>query len=251
MADPIIGLRECLFLSLSRKSPDNTLIINKKNNKMKITNHSVVELIYDLNVDGQLVDHTTKEKPLDFIQGVGSLLAKFEENIAGLEPGEKFAFTLTPEEGYGEIEQERIIDLPKAAFEVNGKVREDLLVAGKTVPMMTASGGVIPGLILEVKEETVKMDLNHPMAGKTLNFSGEILSVREATEKELEEGLHGEFVHSNCGCHGGHGEEGGCHGCGGGCHGDHEHGEGCGGEHEHGDGCCGGHGEGDCGCGCH
>ena len=212
---------------------------------MKITNHSVVELIYDLNVDGQIVDHTTKEKPLDFIQGVGSLLEKFESNIEGLEPGDKFAFTLTPKEAYGEIEQERIIDLPKEAFSVNGTIREDLLVAGKSVPMMTASGGVIAGLILEVKEDTVKMDLNHPMAGKTLNFSGEILSVREATEKELEEGLHGEFIHSNCGCHG---EEGGCNGCGGGCHGDHEHGEGsCCGEHGEGS-CCGGHGDGNCGC---
>jgi len=83
------------------------------------------------------------------------------------------------------------------------------------------------------------MDLNHPMAGKTLNFSGEIVSVREATEKELFEGLHGEFVqHHECNCHGG------CHegGCEGGCHEGECDGE-CDGSHKH---------EGECGHGkCH
>jgi FKBP-type peptidyl-prolyl cis-trans isomerase SlyD len=111
---------------------------------------------------------------------------------------------------------------------VNGEIREDLLVPGNTIPMMNSMGGVIPGVVLEVTADSVKMDLNHRMAGKTLHFTGEVVSVREATEKELTEGLHGEYVHS-CGC-------GGCGGHGGGC----------------GD-CEGGHcsdGEGDCGCGC-
>ena len=146
-----------------------------------------------------------------------------------MEPGATFDVTLAPVDAYGEVDPSRIIDLPKAAFEVNGEVREDLLVPGNTIPMMNSMGGVIPGVILEVSTDSVKMDLNHQMAGKTLHFTGEVLTVREATEKELTEGLHGEYVHT-CGC-------GGCHG----------HGEGeCG-------GCEGGYcSEGDdCGCGCH
>jgi FKBP-type peptidyl-prolyl cis-trans isomerase SlyD len=139
--------------------------------------------------------------------------------------------TISPADGYGEVEPERIIDLPKSAFEVNGEVREDLLVPGNTIPMLNGMGGVIPGVVLEVTEDSVKMDLNHRMAGKTLHFTGEIVSVREATEKELTEGLHGEYVQSH-GCHGCHG--GGCGGdCEGGCEG------GCN-DHDH-----------DCGCGCH
>jgi FKBP-type peptidyl-prolyl cis-trans isomerase SlyD len=95
--------------------------------------------------------------------------------------------------------------------------------------MLNGMGAVIPGVVLEENEDSVKMDLNHQMAGKTLRFTGEILTVREATEKELTEGLHGEYVHTCGGCHG-HG------GCSGGC----------------GDGDCGsGCGDGDCGCGCH
>ena len=193
---------------------------------MKITQNAVVEFSYDLEVDGQIVDKTTKEKPLDYIHGTGGLLPKLEAHIEGMEPGDKFEITLSPADGYGDVNPDMIIDLPRSAFEVNGEVREDLLVSGNTIPMLNSMGGVIPGVVLEVSEDSVKMDLNHQMAGKTLHFTGEILTVREATEKELTEGLHGEFVHS-CGC-------GGCHGHDGGCGSD------CGGE-------CGS----DCGCGCH
>ena len=196
---------------------------------MKIEQNKVVEFCYELEVDGQIVDQTSKERPLDYIHGTGSLLPKLEAHIEGMEPGTSFDVTLSPADGYGEVDPDRIIDLPKAAFEVNGEVREDLLVPGNTIPMMNSMGGVIPGVVVEVTADTVKMDLNHQMAGKTLHFKGEILTVREATEKELAEGLHGEFVQS-CGCGGGcHGHDGGC----GGCEGGH-----CGEDH-------------DCGCSCH
>ena len=192
---------------------------------MKIELNNVVEFCYELEVDGQVVDQTTKERPLDYIHGTGSLLPKLEAAIEGMEPGDRFDVTLSPADGYGEVDPSRILDLPKSAFEVNGEVREDLLVPGNTIPMLNSMGGVIPGVVLEVSEDSVKMDLNHQMAGKTLHFTGVVLTVREATEKELTEGLHGEFVHS-CGC-------GGCHGgdCGSGCEG----------------GSC----SDDCGCGCH
>ena len=194
---------------------------------MKIAQNTVVEFAYELEVDGQVVDHTVKERPLDYIHGTGSLLPKLEEHIEGMVAGDKFDVTLSPADGYGEVDPDRVIDLPKAAFEVNGEIREDLLVPGNTIPMMNSMGGVIPGVVIEVTEDSVKMDLNHRMAGKTLHFTGEIVSVREATEKELTEGLHGEYVHTCGGCHG---HEGGCGGCGGGSCSDSE---------------------GECGCGCH
>ena len=201
---------------------------------MKIENNRVVEFSYELEVEGKVVDRTTEEKPLDYIHGTGSLLPKLEETIEGLEPGAEFDVTISPADGYGEVNPDIIIDLPKEAFAVNGEIREDLLVPGNTIPMLNSRGAVIPGVVLEVTPETVKMDLNHQMAGKTLHFTGKVLSVREATEQELTEGLHGEYVHK-------------CGGCGGGCHGHGE--EGCGGcgGHDH-DGC--GH-DGGCGCGCH
>lgn len=216
---------------------------------MKISKDKVVEFIYELEVDGNIVDHTTKERPLDYIHGTQGILPKLEAHIEGMEAGDKFTVTLAPEDAYGQVDPNKIIDLPKTAFEVNGQIREDLLVPGTRIPMMNSMGAVIPGVVLEITENTVKMDLNSEMAGKTLHFTGEIISVREATEKELAEGLHGEFVHSN-GCGGCHGNHGGCGGCGGGCGeggcGDGEGGCGCG-ESEGGCGC----GEGEGGCGCH
>ena len=168
---------------------------------MKIEKNTVVALTYELEVDGQIVDKCTVERPLDFIHGMGYLLPKFEEEVAGLEAGDKFEFTLTPEEGYGVVDPQRIIDLPVEAFsDQEGNVRHDLLVEGSNIT-------------LKVEAKTVKVDVNHPMAGKTLNFKGEIVNVRPATEKEIKEGLHGELAGGCSGC-GGNCGEGGCEGCG-------------------------------------
>lgn len=188
---------------------------------MKIEKNAVVALTYELNVDGQIADKCTTERPLSFIQGLGYLLPKFEEAIAGLSAGDKFAFTLSPADGYGEVDPERIIDLPIAAFtDPDGKIRHDLLIEGSAITLVNQFGQPVPAKILKVSSDTVKVDVNHPMAGKTLNFSGEIVEVRAATEKELKEGLHGELAGGCSGC-GGHCGEGECEGCGseGGCEG--------------------------------
>lgn len=210
-----------------------------------------MELNYELTVDGQIVDKTTETTgPLDYIHGEHMLLPKFEAELEGLEAGSVFAFTLAPEDAYGEYEPKRKFDIPKSSFEINGKLREDLLKIGGIVPLLNSSGMVVRAKIVAVHDDEVTVDFNHPMAGKTLNFSGTVLSVRDATEKELSEGLHGEFLPMEGCCHGG--GKGCCHGKGHGdgghcCHGD---GEGC-----KADGQCCNDGDGgccndDCQCGC-
>ncbi len=202
---------------------------------MKIEKNKVVFVTYDLTVDGQLVDSANEEQPLDYIQGMHMLIPKFEEALEGLEEGALFAFTVQPEDGYGPYDEKRRFDLPKTAFTIKGELREDLMQVGRILPMVGADGSIVNATVAEVKEDGVTMDFNHPMAGKVLNFSGKVVSVRDATEKELKEGLHGEFLppeegHHCCGKGKGH-----CH------HHDHEHGEHCG-HHDHGDGgCCGHH----------
>ena len=176
---------------------------------MTVDNNKVVALSYTLVVDGEEKDKATAENPLEFIFGMGYLLPKFEANVKGKAVGDKFEFTLTPEEGYGLSDPNAIVELPISIFEENGEVRKDLLVLGRTLPMMTQQGGVVQGKIVEIGEMSIKMDFNHELADKTLNFSGKIVSVREATEKELSEGLHGE--RKQCG--------GNCSSCGGGCSG--------------------------------
>ncbi len=179
---------------------------------MKIGNEMAVAISYTLTVDGQVADQATKEAPLKFVYGIGMLLPKFEEYLLGLEAGDKYSFTLSPEEGYGVHQEEMIIAVPKAAFEIEGKIEEGLLTIGNRIPMMTQMGQPIVGVVVEVTDEAVKMDFNHPMAGKTLNFEGEVVDVHEATDDD--------YPHS-CGC--------GCDDCG--CEGDCE--SGCEGGHCH------------------
>ena len=176
---------------------------------MKVEMHKMGAVDYKLTVDGQVADQSRPGQPLEFIFGTGMLLPKFEEAIEGKEPGEKVAFTLEPKDGYGEIIDQAIVDLPKEVFMVDGKVAEDILFEGSQIPMADAQGNRMLGIVKEVGETTVKMDFNHPMAGKTLNFEVEVISVREVSPEDLQGGC-------SCGHCGGECEEG--------C--DHDH-EGC------------------------
>jgi len=203
---------------------------------MIIGKNTVVEISYKVEVEGKVVDQRSEARPLDYIQGANMLLPIFEEAVEGHEAGYEFAFTAAPADAYGERDEQQVVEIPKDAFKINGMVNEAILRIGNMIPMYNGQGQVVHGIVSEVRDSVVVMDFNHPMAGKTLSFSGKVISVREATEKELTEGLHGEFLpQQGCGggCSGGCG--GGCNGgCGGGCHGGSE-GEGC---------SCGG----DCGC---
>ena len=172
----------------------------------------MVAVDYKLTVDGQIADQSQPGQPLEFIFGTGMLLPKFEAAIEGKEAGERVAFTLEPKDGYGELIPDAIVDLPKTIFMVDGKLAEDILFVGSQVPMSDAQGNRMLGIIKEVGEETGKMDFNHPMAGKTLNFEVEVISVRDVTPEDLQ-------GHCSCGS--------------------------CGGDHECGEGCCDDH------CNCH
>lgn len=152
---------------------------------MKIAEKTFVSLSYTLTVDGQVVDQASAEQPLSFVYGAGYLLPKFEEHITGLAEGDKYEFTLTPAEGYGETIAEAIVDLPKSVFMIDGAIEDGLLEVGNQIPMSTADGQRMIGVVKEVADETVKMDFNHPMAGKTLNFTGAVVGVREATEADM------------------------------------------------------------------
>ncbi|MBQ5879048.1 MAG: peptidylprolyl isomerase, partial [Alistipes sp.] len=152
---------------------------------MKVEANKMVAVDYTLTVDGQIADQSRPGQPLEFICGTGMLLPKFEAAIEGKEPGEKVTFTLEPKDGYGEIIPEAIVELPKTIFMIDGKIAEEILFVGNIVPMSDAEGHRMNGIIREVGEETVKMDFNHPMAGKTLNFEVEVASVRDVTPEDL------------------------------------------------------------------
>lgn len=189
---------------------------------MKISTNKYVSLAYDLNVgeedELELMEQATAEKPLDFIFGTNSMLEAFESNIDGLTQGDKFSFTLTPEEAYGEYDEEKVIDLPKNIFEVDGKIDGEMLVEGNTLPMMDSSGNRLMGSIVTIGDDTVTMDFNHPLAGELMHFSGSVLGVREASAEEIAALFSGGGCScGSCGCGDGEDGEGHSHGCGSGC----------------------------------
>jgi len=180
---------------------------------MKITRNKYVSVSYDLYVgeegeDNELMESATAERPLKFIFGMGLMLEAFEKNINGLQKGNKFDFTLKPEEAYGVFVEEHVAELPKKIFEVNGKFDTEMVKEGATLPMMDSNGGRINGSVLEIKDDVVVMDFNHPLAGETLHFIGEVLDVHDPTEAEL-----AEINKSLGGC----GEGCGCDDCNEGC----------------------------------
>lgn len=158
---------------------------------MTISNEKVVTLVYQLRVDnneGDIVETVKEEKPFVFLYGAGLMLPKFEENLNGLKAGDKFEFILQCEDAYGKATEEAVMDLPKNMFEVEGKIEDGLLAEGNVIPMQNNEGQKFNGVVVEVKDDNVTMDFNHPLAGDDLHFSGEIMEVREATKEEIDHG---------------------------------------------------------------
>jgi FKBP-type peptidyl-prolyl cis-trans isomerase SlyD len=167
---------------------------------MKITNNSVVNAEYELYVDGEnggleLMERATPEHPLNFIFGVGMMLPKFEQNLKGLEEGDSFDFTIANEDAYGEYDDEAIVELDRAIFEIDGKLDEEMVYEGNIVPLMDSEGNRLQAQVVSVTDTNVTVDLNHPLAGENLHFKGKILEVHEASEEELNA-----LLGNGCGC---------------------------------------------------
>lgn len=159
---------------------------------MTIENKHVVAVKYVLHTieeDGSkiLVEETTDENPLTFLYGMGMMIPKFEQNILGLKAGDKAAFVIQPEEAYGEQDPNSITQLPIDMFQESG-----VPPIGAILPLSDGQGNNFQAFVIEVTPEAVIADLNHPMAGKVLDFQVEILNTRPATEEELSHGhAHG------------------------------------------------------------
>ncbi len=159
---------------------------------MKIEKLKVVSVTYDLRTDGfegQIIESATEENPLKFIFGIDMMLPAFEAQLEGLEQGDTFQFKLAADDAYGQPNAENILDIPIDAFnDENGKRQEELLKVGNVIPMQDNEGNQFYGEITEIGENSVKMDFNHPMAGKDLYFIGKVIEVRDATPEELDHG---------------------------------------------------------------
>ena len=198
---------------------------------------SVAYKLYDItDTTPTLVEETSEGKPFVFLSGFGTTLEDFEQQIVCLAAGDTFDFVLPSDKAYGEYVEARVLDLDKQMFCVDGHFDSKNIYPEAIIPLQNEDGNRFLGRIVSIGTDKVCVDLNHPLAGKTLNFKGSVRESRPATNNEIEQmarTLSGEGGCSNCGGNCGHcgGEEGHC-----------GHGEGhCG----HGESHCG-HGEGHC-----
>ncbi|MDE6300337.1 MAG: peptidylprolyl isomerase [Muribaculaceae bacterium] len=184
----------------------------------KIEPGKYVELAYDLykvNPDGseELVHQTDVNDPEGFIYGITrGLVAPLEKDIEGKAKGDRFDVIASADEAFGQHSDEYVAELEKEVFSVDGKFDEEMVKVGNALPMMTADGMRIIGKVLEVTPTHVKMDFNHPLAGCTVRFKGEVLNVRDANDEEIKLAQGG----CSCGCDHDHCDDGCQSGCG--CH---------------------------------
>ena len=180
-----------------------------------ITNQTVVTCIYDLYVDGEngqeeIMEKATVDAPLVYCHGEGMMLPAFEHAMEGLEDGASFDFRIPCEEAYGEYDDEAVVTLEKEIFMVDGKIDEELFVEGNILPLLDSEGNRFNGSVVESDEKTVKVDLNHPLAGENLHFVGKVIIKREASDEEVANAM----APSCSGCGGGCSSEGNCSSCG-------------------------------------
>lgn len=185
---------------------------------------SVTYKLYTVAENGEktLVEEATADRPFLFISGFGIALESFEEKTVGLESGAEFAFDLTKDEAYGDRDPKHVVSLERSVFCINGHFDHEHIFKDAIVPLQNEDGNHFFGKVIDLDDEKVTMDLNHPLAGQQLHFEGKVLENREATNSEIAHmasHLSGEGC--DCGC-------------------DHDHCD-CGHDHEGGDHCCGGH----------
>ncbi|MCS6968542.1 MAG: FKBP-type peptidyl-prolyl cis-trans isomerase [Cytophagales bacterium] len=161
---------------------------------MKIQPHTVATIVYQLHISDQdqeqvLVEIVTEEDPMTFLVGESGLPEKFEAMLMGKQAGDTFEFSISPQEGYGEYDPEAIEFFPLKAFEVDGQpVEKEFLQVGNVLPLTNQEGEIFKARVERVTEEGVWLDFNHPLAGKTMHFTGQVIHVRQATGLEIEQG---------------------------------------------------------------
>ena len=122
--------------------------------------------------DGKEFDSSLKREPLQFEVGAGSVIKGFEEAVIGLEQGEKKTVEVPPEKAYGERDDKLVVEMPQKSVpeEITPEV-------GMRLQLVNQKGQAVPVMITEVLEESIRLDANHPLAGKTLVFDIELVEI--------------------------------------------------------------------------
>ncbi len=159
-----------------------------------ITAGKVVTIHYTLTLDdGQTVDTSKGGDPLAYLHGAENIVPGLEKQLDGKPVGSSFDAVVTPEDGYGERIPDAVQQVNKSAFPDDAELAIDMQFQAQD-----EAGNTVMGTITAMEGETVTVDFNHPLAGKTLNFAIEVKGIRDASDEEQQHGHpHGPGGHAH------------------------------------------------------
>ncbi len=151
---------------------------------MQVEKDKVVAFHYKLTLDsGEVVDSSEDREPLNFLVGYQQIIPGLEKELLGMKVGEKKSVQVESNEGYGERDEELMQIVARDQIPENIELKEGLVLRANK-----EDGDVVEFTVQSFDEEKVIFDLNHPLAGETLNFETEIVNIRNATDKEISHG---------------------------------------------------------------
>lgn len=151
---------------------------------MQIAKDAVVSLEYTLKDEsGKVLDTSTGRSPLLYLHGHDNIVPGLEKALTGKSVGDSLDVVVAPEEGYGVYDESRTFEVPRSELPANIQPQK-----GMELTMRGPNGHSVPVTILKVKLNTVVMDGNHPLAGKSLHFHVQVTGVRKAKKEELTHG---------------------------------------------------------------
>ncbi len=148
-----------------------------------ISDGKVVSLAYVLTVDGQEVSRTDSDDPLEYLHGAQNIIPGLEAALTGKKVGDKIDVTLNPSDAYGDYDEEEVEEIDRDEMP-----EAEALEEGMLVEVEDEDGYTYVATVTQITTDTVTLDFNPPLAGKTLTYNVEVLDMREANEEELDHG---------------------------------------------------------------
>ena len=160
--------------------------------EMKVNDGQVVSMHYTLHVDDQVADSSEGGEPLVFIQGQGHIIPGLEQALYDLKVGDTKQLVVAAADGYGEVDAEAFMQVPREAFPPDVPLK-----IGTEMELRDQSDHPVYARIEQISEKDIRLNMNHPLAGKELHFSVKIAGLRPATDEEISHGHVHDHGHSH------------------------------------------------------
>ncbi len=141
---------------------------------MNVSEGKSVTVHYVLKLDnGRVYESTLEEDPLLYTHGMGEIVKGMEKALTGMSIGEQKTFIVEPEEGYGEVTLDALIEVPREHIPMEARI------IGEQITAIGPKGHKVEGVVYEIKRKTLVVDFNHPLAGMTLHFEVSVIDIQD------------------------------------------------------------------------